>query len=281
MTGTTLEAVFRRDRQAVVAALLILTALAWGYLLWLAHDMRMPDAPAMSGMDMSGMDMGGMNMSMTSEIRPWTATDFLFSFAMWAVMMAGMMMPSAAPTILLHARIARQAQAQQKPFAATGWFAAGYLLAWSVFSLLAAGLQAALSRAGFLTSELAAGNDLISGGILIVVGLYQWSNLKYRCLTHCRAPLQFIQQHGGFKRHPLPALDLGFRHGLYCIGCCGVLMLLLFVGGVMNVVWIAGLSILVLLEKAMSDGRNVSRLVGLALIIGGISLICQKLALVG
>jgi predicted metal-binding membrane protein len=273
MTGTTLEAVFRRDRQAVIAALVILTALAWGYLLWLARDMAMPNAaPAMPG-----MDMGGMSMPMTPKVHSWTMTDFLFGFAMWAVMMAGMMMPSATPTILLHARVARQAQAQQKPFAATGWFAAGYLLAWSAFSLLAAGLQAALSQAALLTPMLASSNDLVGGGILIAVGLYQWSNLKYRCLTLCRAPLQFIQQHGGFKGRPLPALNLGFRHGLYCIGCCGALMLLLFVGGVMNIVWIAGLSILVLLEKTMADGRNVSRLVGLALIIGGILLICEAL----
>jgi len=271
MTGTTLEAVFRRDRQAVIAALVILTALAWSYMLWHARGMAMSEP--MPGM--GGMDMGHMSMAMTPDMRPWALTDFFFSFAMWAVMMAGMMMPSAAPTILLHVRVARQAQAQQKPFAATGWFAAGYLLSWSVFSLLAAGLQSALSRAALLTPMLATTNDIIGGGILIAVGLYQWSNLKYRCLTHCRAPLQFIQQHGGFKGRPLPALDLGFRHGLYCIGCCGALMLLLFVGGVMSIIWIAGLSILVLLEKAMSDGRNVSRLVGLALVIGGLSLIYQ------
>jgi predicted metal-binding membrane protein len=91
--------------------------------------------------------------------------------------------------------------------------------------------------------------------------------------------LQFIQQHGGFKKHALPSLGLGFQHGVYCIGCCWALMLLLFVGGIMNVVWIAGLSILVLLEKAMSDGRNVSRVVGLALIIAGISLIGEHLNL--
>jgi predicted metal-binding membrane protein len=270
MTGTTLETVLRRDRQAVIAALVILTALAWGYVLWLAQGMAMTEAAPMDG-----MDMGGMAMPMMPAVHVWTITDFLFSFAMWAVMMAGMMMPSATPTILLHARVARQARAQQKPFAATGWFAAGYLLAWSVFSLLAAGFQAALSQAALLTPMLASSNDLVGGGILIAVGLYQWSELKYRCLTHCRAPLQFIQQHGGFKGRPLPALNLGFRHGLYCIGCCGALMLLLFVGGVMSIIWIAGLSILVLLEKVMSDGRNVSRLVGLALIIGGISLILQ------
>ena len=113
------------------------------------------------------------------------------------------------------------------------------------------------------------------GGILIAAGLYQWSPIKYACLSNCRAPLQLIQQYGGFKGQALPSLKLGFRHGIYCIGCCGPLMLLLFVGGVMNILWIAGLSILVLLEKVMSDGRNVSRIVGLGLIIGGTLLIIQ------
>ena len=276
MSGTALEGILRRDRQAVVVALAILTILAWGYLLWLSHNMTMPEP---SGMDMGGMDMSPMSMTVTPDTRPWAFTEFLLSFAMWAVMMAGMMMPSATPTILLHARIARQAEARHKPFAATGWFAAGYLLAWSVFSLLAAGLQAALHRAALLTPMLASSSGLLGGGLLIAAGLYQLSSLKYHCLTHCRAPLQFIQQHGGFKARPAAALALGFRHGLYCVGCCGALMLLLFVGGVMNILWIAALSILVLLEKVMSDGRNVSRLVGLALIIAGLVLIGQRLDL--
>jgi predicted metal-binding membrane protein len=276
MTSTTLDTVLRRDRLAVFTALAILTALAWGYILWLTRHMAMPAAPAMPGMDMS-MDMAGMVMA--PEVRPWTVTDFLFGFAMWAVMMAGMMMPSAAPMILLYARVGRQAAEQQKPFAATGWFAAGYLLAWTIFSLLATGLQDGLARTALLTPMLASTNDYLGGGLLIVAGLYQWSTLKITCLTGCRDPLHFIQAHGGFKRRALPSLGLGFQHGSYCIGCCWALMLLLFVGGVMNIVWIAGLSILVLLEKAMSDGRNVSRLVGLALIIAGISLICEHLNL--
>ena len=264
MHGTKFESVLRRDRQAVLAALVVLTALAWAYVLWLTRNMTVP-AGAMPGLD--------MGMAMGPEIRPWTVTDFLFSSLMWAVMMAGMMLPSAAPMILLYARVGRQAQLQQKPFAATGWFAGGYLLAWTVFSLLAAGLQDGLGRAALLTPMLASANDVVGGSILITAGLYQWSSLKFRCLTSCRTPLQFIQRHGGFQRHALPSLGLGFRHGIYCIGCCWALMLLLFVGGIMNIVWIAGLAILVLLEKAMSDGRNVSRLVGLALIIAGISLI--------
>ena len=266
MNGTKFESVLRRDRQAILAALIILTALAWGYVLWLTRNMAMPAAaPKIPGME--------IGMAMGPQIRPWTVTDFLFGFLMWAVMMAGMMLPSAVPMILLYARGGRQAELEQKPFAATGWFAGGYLLAWTFFSLLAAGLQDGLVRAELLTPMLASANNFIGGGILITAGLYQWSALKFRCLTSCRTPLQFIQQHGGFQKHALPSLGLGLRHGIYCIGCCWALMLLLFVGGVMNIVWIAGLAIMVLLEKAMSDGRNVSRLVGLALIIAGISLI--------
>src|SRR6478609_7432901 len=211
MNDATLEAILRRDRHAVLIALLMLTALTWAYVLWLTTHM----AP--------GMSMGAM----APRVRLWTGPDLLFGFGMWAVMMAGMMLPSAAPMILLYARVGRQAEAQKKPFAATGWFAGGYLLAWMAFSLLATELQDGLGRAALLTPMLATANDVLGGSILISAGLYQWSSLKFRCLTSCRTPLQFIQQHGGFQRHALPSLGLGFRHGIYCIGCCWALMLLL------------------------------------------------------
>jgi predicted metal-binding membrane protein len=187
-------------------------------------------------------------------------------------MMAGMMLPSAAPVILLYARVGRQAAAQAKPFAATGWFAGGYLLAWASFSVFATLLQALLTRATLLTPAMASTNDVMGGLILIAAGIYQATPLKDRCLANCRAPLAFIQRHGGFQRRAWPSLGLGMRHGLYCIGCCWALMLLLFVGGVMNLVWIASLAALVLLEKTMSDGRAISRAVGIGLFIGGLTL---------
>jgi predicted metal-binding membrane protein len=193
-------------------------------------------------------------------------------------MMAGMMIPSAAPMILLYARVGRQAVAQHKPFAATGWFAGGYLLAWAIFSFLAALLQAGLSHAALLTPMMTSASNVMGGGILIAAGLYQWSSWKYACLADCRAPLAFIQKHGGFRRRALPSLGLGLRHGFLCIGCCWALMLLLFIGGIMNIVWIAGLAILVLFEKLLTDGRNVSRVIGLTLIIAGILLVSEKLA---
>ena len=269
MTDTTLESILRRDRYAVMAALVLLTVLAWAYVLWLAKHMNMPD-PSMSGMDM------GMG-AMAPQVRPWSIPDLLFSFTMWSVMMAGMMLPSVAPVILLYVLVGRQAEAQQKPLAATGWFAGGYLLAWSGFSLLAALLQAVLNQATLLTPALASTNNILGGIILIVAGLYQWTSLKDRCLANCRAPLFFIQRHGGFKRRALPSLGLGLQHGLYCIGCCWALMLLLFVGGVMNIAWIAGIAAVVLLEKIMTDGQNVSRVIGLGLIVGGVTLALQHL----
>ena len=270
MRDTALESVLRRDRHAVLAALLVLALLAWAYVAWLSTHMVMP-AASMPGLD---MNMGAM----APQIHGWVPADFLFSVLMWAVMMAGMMLPSAAPVILLYARVGRQAEAQHKPLAATGWFAGGYLLAWSGFSLLAALLQAALSRAALLTPGLASASDLMGGIILVAAGAYQWAPLKERCLANCRSPLSFLQRHGGFKRQGLASLGLGLRHGMYCIGCCWALMLLLFVGGVMNIAWIAGLSVLVLVEKLLSEGRAVSRWVGAGLMIGGLTLALARLS---
>jgi len=270
MTDTTHQIIQRRDRFTVFGALSLLTALSWGYVLWLSQNMAMPQA-SMPGM---AMDMHAV----APMIRPWTLVDLLFSFLMWAVMMAGMMLPSVAPVILLYVLVGRQAEAMHKPLAATGWFVGGYLLAWTGFSLLAALLQAGLAQAALLTPELATNNNLMGGAILVAAGLYQWSPLKYRCLANCRAPLFFLQRHGGFKRQALPSLGLGLRHGLYCIGCCWALMLLLFVGGVMNIVWIASIAALVLLEKVLSEGRNVSRLVGGCLVLGGLVLAFQHIA---
>ncbi len=265
MSDTTLESVLRRDRSAVLVVLILLTALTWAYLLWLKHQMNMPE--------MSGMDMAAM----APQSRPWGSTELAFGFVMWLVMMTGMMLPSIAPTILLYARVGRHAQAQGTPLAATGWFAGGYFLAWAVFSILATLLQAALTEAALLTPQMASADNILGGILLIIAGTYQWSPFKERCLAKCRAPLFFIQRHGGFQKRALPSLTLGLRHGLFCIGCCWALMLMLFVGGVMNLTWIAGIAALVLVEKTLSDGRTVSRVFGFGLILGGLSLAFRHL----
>jgi predicted metal-binding membrane protein len=265
MSDAAIEFVLRRDRVIVASALFLLVALAWTYILWLAAGMDMGD------MDMSGSRMIPTGMAlMMPAIAPWNATDFAFVFAMWAVMMVGMMTPSATPMILIYTRVGHQAAQQGKPFAASFWFASGYLLAWIGFALVATFAQWALERESLLTPTMATGSAVLGGVVLIVAGLYQWTPLKDACLRQCQMPLQFIQHHGGFRPGAFGSLALGARHGAYCIGCCWVLMALLFIGGVMNLLWIAALTIFVLVEKLIPAGRVVSRVVGAAFFVGGI-----------
>jgi predicted metal-binding membrane protein len=268
MSDAAIETVLRRDRVIVAASLVVLTALAWTYVWWLAADMDM------GGMDMPGFRMipAGMGLMMPASA-PWTGMEFAFVFAMWAVMMVGMMTPSAAPMILIYARVGRQAAEQGKPFAASGWFAAGYLLAWVGFSLAATSAQWALERAALLTPMMQSASKLLGGAVLIAAGLYQWTPLKDTCLSYCRSPFVFIQRKGGFRRDAAGAMTLGLQHGFYCIGCCWALMALLFVGGVMNLLWIAVLAILVLLEKIMPIGRFIARIAGVGFIAAGVRLL--------
>jgi predicted metal-binding membrane protein len=228
----------------------------------------MPGAPSAAGMGgtMPGMDMLGADI----PVAPSSTVELALLFAMWAVMMVGMMTPSVAPMILIYARVARSAVAQgRRPFAPSGWFAAGYLLAWSGFSAGATTFHAALDYARLLGPDMASASTPLGSTLLIVAGLYQWSPLKDSCLAQCRSPLSFIQSHGGFRRDARGALGLGLRHGFYCIGCCWPLMLLLFLFGVMNLLWIAALAALVLAEKVVSWGRLFARAAGLVMIGGG------------
>ena len=269
------EAALRRDRLIILAALLLLIAAAWAYLFRLAAGMAMPPEaapmPAM-GMSMPGMDMGA---AMAPPVKRSDVTDMLLTFVMWFVMMVGMMAPAVAPTILLYARVGRMAALQQKPFAPAGWFTGGYFLAWAGFSLGATAAQIGLRDEMLLTAMLKSASALLSGIALVVAGLYQWSPWKNACLEHCRAPIFFIQRHGGFRPGAGASLLLGARHGLYCIGCCWALMLLLFVGGVMNIAWIAAIAALVLVEKLWSRGQLLSRTIGIVAVAGGLFLIAR------
>jgi predicted metal-binding membrane protein len=215
---------------------------------------------------------------MAPAAAPWSAVEFAFVFVMWAVMMVGMMAPSAAPMILMYARVGRQGKIAGRPLAATGWFAAGYLLAWAGFSIAATLVQWMLEREALLDARMASANIWLGAVVLIAAGIYQWMPIKNACLTQCQTPLGFLMSHGGFRSNVRGCLHLGLLHGFYCVGCCWVLMALLFVVGVMNVLWIALLALLVLLEKLTTRGRWVARIAGAVCIAAGAWMVLSPLA---
>jgi len=264
-------AVLRRDRIVVLLALTLLTALTWSYLLWLSADM------SMSGMDMGDFRMlpSGMGLMVPAH-SPWHAMEFALVFIMWTVMMVGMMTPSAGPMILMYARVGRLTGGA--PFAATVWFVVGYFLVWIAFASVATWVQWALDRTALLDAWMASTSNVFGAFVFVVAGTYQWTQLKERCLTECQRPFAFLMRHGGFRRDAPGSLMLGLRHGAYCVGCCWALMALLFVGGVMNVLWIALLALLILLKKIIPLDCLPSRIVGIALIAGGAWLLAMGMS---
>jgi predicted metal-binding membrane protein len=198
-------------------------------------------------------------------LRPWRAIDFALMFAMWSVMMVGMMLPAATPMALLYAQVVRKAARDGSVLPPTAVFVAGYLSAWALFSIAATTAQWALERAALLSPMLVANSPRLGAGLLIAAGVYQLTPWKGACLSRCRDPVHFFATH--FRPGVRGALRLGFRYGLYCLGCCWLLMGLLFVGGVMNLLWIAALSVFVLAEKVIPLGASGGRVAG-ALMIG-------------
>jgi predicted metal-binding membrane protein len=247
-----LETLLGRERLAIGAGLAGAIVLAWLWLVPAAHDMY----GAMDG------------LSAWMMAATWDAGYLLLIFGMWAVMMVGMMLPSAAPAILLYARVMRGSADAQAPLARTWAFAGGYLLAWTAFSAAATLAQWGLAETALLSPMMESASPAFGAALLIVAGAYQWTPLKEACLTTCRAPAAFITQH--FRPGIGGALWLGARHGLYCVGCCWALMALLFVGGVMNLLWIAAITIFVLLEKLAPFGAQGGRLSGALLVAAGI-----------
>ncbi len=243
-----LRAVLRHHRPTALAGLALLIVAAWAWL-WLG-----------AGIPTNDMGMGsGQIMLVPAE---WTAGYAGMIVLMWAVMMAAMMLPSAAPTILLVDSLARRSA----PIAAaTARFILGYLIVWTGFSLGATLIQWALDRAGLLREDMVSASHVLAGMLLLAAGLYQFSPLKRTCLDHCRAPFDFLARH--WKLGPLRA---GLRHGLFCLGCCWVMMGLLFVGGLMNLAWIAMLAVLVLIEKLAPLGGRTPRLTGAVMAAGGL-----------
>jgi predicted metal-binding membrane protein len=190
---------------------------------------------------------------------------------MWLAMMVAMMAPSATPMVLLYARVRSHARAQGNQAApSTAVFVLGYFTVWLLFSLLAASVQLELQARGVLSAmTMGLSSRWPAGALLVAAGIYQLTPLKQACLASCRAPAAYLSQY--WRPGARGAFGLGLRHGMYCLGCCWLLMALLFVGGVMNLAWIAALGVLVLLEKAFAPGRTIGRVVGLLLVAWGLA----------
>jgi predicted metal-binding membrane protein len=258
---TALERVLRQDRLILFAALVAITGIAW---LWVVLG-------AGTGMSTIGMTRrSGMPevTGMIMEPAAWTPAYAALMFAMWWVMMVAMMVPSATPMLLLFARINRKERANDRPYVRTGIFAAGYLIVWGVFGITATALQWLLEQLGLLSPMMVATSYWLGGAILFLAGLWQLSPIKRVCLRHCRSPLSFVVQ--SWRPGSLGAFRMGLEHGAYCLGCCWFLMGLLFFGGIMNLFWIAGLAVYVLLEKTIPFGHWLGRIVGIAAVVGGV-----------
>ena len=253
-----LEAVLKRDRAVVLASLGALTVLAWLYLI----DMAL------------AMPAKGLGESLTGMAPVvWDAGHFLAMFVMWAIMMLGMMLPSAAPMILLYALVARRGRPEHAPYFSVGLFALGYLVVWTGFGLLATTAQWGLSAAALLSPAMVSTSPILGSLLFLTAGVYQLTPVKGACLRHCRSPISFLAHaHRPGRRG---ALVMGLHHGAYCVGCCWVLMALLFVLGVMNLLWVAAIAGLVLLEKVLPRGPAVARASAGAMVAAGALLLAS------
>jgi predicted metal-binding membrane protein len=242
------------QRASVLAGLAGVVALSWTWLIAASRDMY--------------GSMQGLSAWMMAAT--WNLRYAVLIFAMWVAMMVGMMLPSATPAILLYGRVLRTSPQVEAPVARTYAFVAGYLLAWAAFSLAATILQYGLASAALLSPMMVSASPKLGAAILLAAGLYQLTPMKRACLAHCRGAADFITRH--FRPGVGGALRMGAHHGLYCVGCCWALMLLLFFGGVMSLAWIAAITIFVLLEKLLPFAAQTGKVSGALLIGAGVLL---------
>ena len=251
-----MDGFLHRDRQVIVLALVSITVMAWVYLILLVEEMGMTFT-------------GGMQPVMEMvAFKPWTIPDFILMFLMWVIMMIGMMTPSAAPMILLYSHAQRKRATSKNPFIPTAAFFSGYIVVWSFFSIVATILQMGLEHAALLSPMMMSSSAFLTGFILITAGVYQWTPVKNACLTRCREPVWFLSTI--WRDGPSGAFTMGLIHGAFCLGCCWMLMLLLFAGGIMNLLCIVLLTVLVLLEKVSRVGQAIGKFSAVVLIVLGV-----------
>jgi predicted metal-binding membrane protein len=263
-TGSSgLTALPRRDLALILGCITAITALAWLYLIQL--DRQMSVSMAQMNIQMAMMTKMGMPMNMS-----WHPADVFFTFTMWAVMMVGMMAPSAAPMILVFA--AAQARRQENGASlSAGFFSLGYVAVWTAFSALAALAQWGLHESALISESMTVTSARLGGAVLIAAGIYQLTSWKSKCLVHCRSPLNFLMLH--WRDGKAGAFKMGASHGVYCLGCCWALMCVLFAVGVMNLVWVAVLAAVVLVEKIAPKGVWIAWASGAVLIAYGAAVI--------
>jgi predicted metal-binding membrane protein len=244
---TLVESALRSDRIPLVVLLVVIPLVSWAWIVVMARDMYGP---------MSGASAWMMTPA-------WDARHVLLLWAMWAVMMTGMMLPSASPTLLLYgAAVRRRSGAAAAPLIYA--LAAGYLFVWALFSVLATALQRALAARLLVSPMMEVTSPALGAGLLLVAGAYQLTPWKGACLSTCRSPLGFLMRR--WRPGALGAFRMGAEHGLYCLGCCWALMLLLFAGGVMNLTVIAALTAFVAFEKLAPLGGMSARASGVLLV---------------
>jgi len=275
-----LDAVLRRDRAVVTFVLLTVIATCWLYLLAGAGTGMYPHkmaalVPIQTGLEPSVPGAASISCHQTMT---WTHGYGLLMFSMWWLMMIAMMLPSAAPMMLLHAAVTRKGLARadraglkapsHRLFLTTAAFIAGYLAMWGAFSLVALVAQWALARTALLSAMMMPTSKFLGLGLLLAAGVWQLTPFKTVCLRHCRSPISFLTTH--WHSGVAGAFRMGIEHGVFCLGCCWFLMGLLFYGGVMNLIWIIGLALLVLVEKVMPAGVAFGRVTGVLLIAWGV-----------
>ncbi len=256
--ATSLEALLKRDRMVMVSGLAGISVLAWAYIIYLAWNMQHMD----------------MEMAMP-QMQAWGVVDLVLLFAMWAVMMVAMMVPSAVPLILIFASTNRKRKERKDPFVHTAVFLTGYLLVWTGFSALATMAQWGLHSVALLSPMMKSTSSILGGVLMVAAGIFQWTPFKNACLAHCRSPLGFVMAH--WREGTRGALTMGLEHGSYCVGCCWFLMALLFVAGVMNLIWVAIIAAFVLAEKVLPRGDLVGHVAGGMLVLAGIVLLSRAL----
>lgn len=216
-----------KDRALVLGAMTGITLAGWAYLYWDADTMNCA----------RWMSAGTL----------WNLPGFFTMLTMWSIMMVAMMAPSVAPMVMTFAMVNRRRKERSAPYVPVAVFLLGYIIVWTVFSALATTAQFWLTSMRLLSMSMASASSAFAAGLLIGVGLFQWTPWKQRCLTHCAGPLQFLTS--AWREGKSGALRMGLQHGLFCLGCCWAVMALLFVAGVMNLLWVAALSLFVLAEK--------------------------------